>query len=116
MVATGRFPLFGYMPGGYAPLKDVYETDVLTLGSWRSHSSVTAIRRIEDEILERYIEGNFTPMQIIADGYDAMLVWPVIRSVNQAESSRRPAPLGPTVSKRAFDGAGWRMPPTFNGY
>ena len=55
-----------------------------------------------DPILEKYIELDRTPAEIIADGYDRDTVYQVVRMVDRNEYKRRPAAPGVRITDRAF--------------
>ncbi len=57
---------------------------------------------ILDPILERYIELDQTPQQIIEQGYSREDVLKVARMVDRSEYKRRQAAPGVKISKRAF--------------
>lgn len=125
-MAVGYATLYGDMAGGYAPLKDVPKLLVYRLSRWlnRDHEVIperiitrppTAELRedqkdadslppyeILDPILERYIELDMTPQQIIADGFNRDDVLRVTRMVDLNEYKRRQAAPGVKISKRAF--------------
>ena len=67
-----------------------------------------------DPILERYIEGDRSIEEIVADGFDADVVTRVVRMVDRNEYKRRQAPPGIRISRRAF-GRDRRYPIT-SGY
>jgi NAD+ synthetase len=64
---------------------------------------------ILDDILQRLIHNHQSAAQIVAAGYDALIVDRVIQMVARAEFKRRQAPPGLKITDRAF-GTGWRMP------
>ena len=55
-----------------------------------------------DPILEKYIELDRTPAEIIADGYDPDTVNQVVRMVDRNEYKRRQAAPGVRITERAF--------------
>ena len=57
---------------------------------------------ILDQILERYVERDFSANAIIADGFDADTVRRVVRLVDLNEYKRRQAPIGVRVTRKAF--------------
>ncbi len=125
-MAVGYATLYGDMVGGYAPLKDVPKLMVYRLARWINRKSVIIPERIitrpptaelrEDQkdedslppyeildpILERYIELDQTPQQIIEQGYSREDVLKVARMVDRSEYKRRQAAPGVKISKRAF--------------
>ena len=137
-MAVGYATLYGDMNGGYAPLKDVPKLLVYELARWRNRNEeIIPTRVIErppsaelrpdqqdsdslptydilDPILERYIENDISPAQIIAEGFDAETVKRVVRLVDINEYKRRQAAPGARITKRAF-GRDRRYPIT-SGY
>jgi len=137
-MSVGYATLYGDMAGGFSPLKDLSKTMVYRLCEWRNRQdAVIPVRIIErppsaelradqkdedslppydilDGILERYIELDQTPQEIIAAGYDRDTVVTVVRMVDRNEYKRRQAAPGVKISKRAF-GRDRRYPIT-SGY
>jgi len=137
-MSVGYATLYGDMAGGFAPLKDVPKTLVYELSRRCNRSAeIIPIRVIErppsaelrpgqvdedslppydvlDPILERYIEQDKTPEEIIAAGFDHDVVISVIRMVDRNEYKRRQAAPGVRISQRAF-GRDRRYPIT-SGY
>ena len=137
-MAVGYATLYGDMAGGFAPLKDVSKLLVYELAKWRSRSEQIIPRRIIDRppsaelrhdqkdedslppysvldpILERYIELDQSPEEIIDSGFDKNTVHEVIRLVDRNEYKRRQAAPGVKITKRAF-GRDRRYPIT-SGY
>ena len=125
-IAVGYATLYGDMAGGFAPLKDVPKTLVYKLSRWRNRSGEIIPQRIIerpptaelrfnqtdkdylppyevlDPILERYIELDHNPSEIIDAGYDRDTVYHVVRLVDRNEYKRRQAALGVRISERAF--------------
>ena len=140
-LAVGYSTLYGDAVGGFAPIKDIYKTDVWALARWRNeqavfHGEVPPIPQssitkepsaelspgqkdadslpdyaILDEILVRYIDGDEGNATLIASGFDPALITRVIRMVDRAEYKRRQYPPGTKVSARAF-GKDRRLPIT----
>ena len=140
-LAVGYSTLYGDAVGAFAPIKDVYKTDVWALAKWRNEQarlrgeiapipvgSITKEPSAElrpdqkdsdslpayqllDEVLLRYVEGDEGGPALIASGLDASLVKRVITMVDRAEYKRRQYPPGPKVSPRAF-GKDRRLPIT----
>jgi len=137
-MAVGYATLYGDMAGGYAPLKDVWKTLVYKLAKWRNTQQLVIPNRvierppsaelrhdqvdqdslpdynILDPILEQYIELDRHPEQIIDKGYDAEIVYKIIRLVDKNEYKRRQAAPGIRITERAF-GRDRRYPIT-SGY
>jgi NAD+ synthetase len=124
--AVGYATIYGDMCGGFAPIKDLYKTEVYALCRWRNAQSPVipeaVIERapsaelrenqtdqdslppyeVLDAILGRYIDLEKSSAEIIADGFDAALVQRVLRLVKVSEWKRRQAAPGPKLSRRAF--------------
>lgn len=140
-LAVGYSTLYGDAVGAFAPIKDIYKTDVWALSSWRNEQArmrgevppipVGSISKepsaelrpgqkdsdslpeyhLLDEVLLRYVEGDEGGAALIAAGLDASLVKKVITMVDRAEYKRRQYPPGTKVSTRAF-GKDRRLPIT----
>ena len=140
-LAVGYSTLYGDAVGAFAPIKDIYKTDVWALATWRNDQarlrgevppipvgSITKEPSAElrpdqkdsdslpeyhvlDEVLIRYVEGDEGGAALIASGLDASLVRRVITMVDRAEYKRRQYPPGTKVSARAF-GKDRRLPIT----
>ena len=119
-LAVGYATLYGDMAGGFAPLKDVSKTRVFSLCTWRNSQGdgpVIPERIIErppsaelrpqqrdddslppydvlDPILERYIELDQSPDEIISVGFAKETVYEVVRLVDKNEYKRRQAAPG----------------------
>ena len=131
-MAVGYATLYGDMCGAYAPLKDVYKTVVYRLSRWRNahaagqgdgnwipaavierppsaelrdnqtdQDSLPAYDEL-DAILGRFIEGEQSQAEIVAQGHDAETVRRVVRLVLLNEFKRRQSAPGPRVTTRAF--------------
>ena len=131
-MAVGYATLYGDMCGAYAPLKDVYKTVVYRLSRWRNAHAAqmnlpdaippAVIERPPsaelrddqtdqdslppydelDAILARFIEGEHSQAEIVADGFDANTVQRVVRLVLLNEFKRQQSAPGPRVTTRAF--------------
>ncbi|MFC5743889.1 NAD+ synthase [Dyella tabacisoli] len=130
-MAVGYATLYGDMCGAYAPLKDVYKTVVYKLSLWRNEAGqgdagwVIPPAVIErppsaelrdnqtdqdslppydelDAILARFIEGEQSQAEIVAQGFQADTVRRVVRLVLLNEFKRRQSAPGPRVTTRAF--------------
>ncbi|TVZ38379.1 NAD+ synthase (glutamine-hydrolysing) [Alteromonadaceae bacterium 2753L.S.0a.02] len=137
-MAVGYATLYGDMAGGLDVLKDVPKTTVFELARYRNrdHEVIpeSVILRppsaelapdqkdedslppyeILDQILELYIERDFSAQAIIEQGFDADQVHRIVRLVDLNEYKRRQAPVGIRISERAF-GRDRRYPIT-NGW
>ncbi|WP_460830305.1 NAD+ synthase [Lysobacter humi (ex Lee et al. 2017)] len=137
--AVGYATIYGDMAGGYAPLKDVYKTDVYRLARWRNTVGDPAIPvgvidrapsaelrenqkdqdslppyDVLDAILLRHVDQEQSRDEIVAAGFDAATVDKVLRLVRISEWKRHQAAPGPKLTRRAF-GRERRYPIT-NGY
>jgi NAD+ synthase (glutamine-hydrolysing) len=140
-LAVGYSTLYGDAVGGFAPIKDIYKTDVWALARWRNEEAISRgqaapipVRSIEkepsaelrpdqkdsdslpeyellDQLLTRYVDGDEGSAALIAAGFDSALVMRVIGLVDKAEYKRRQYPPGTKVSSRAF-GKDRRLPMT----
>jgi len=140
-LACGYSTLYGDAVGGYAPIKDIYKTDVWALSRWRNQvakdagevppipeNSITKEPSAElrpdqkdsdslpeyeilDQVLRAYVDDDLGRDAVIAAGFDKELVMRVIAMVDKAEYKRRQYPPGTKVSKRAF-GKDRRLPMT----
>ncbi len=126
--AVGYATIYGDMCGGYAPIKDLYKTEVFALARWRNRCGdgeripdavivrpPTAELRdgqldqdslppyeVLDAILRTHIDGEASSEEIVALGFAAATVAQVVRLVKISEWKRRQAAPGPKVSRRAF--------------
>ena len=140
-LACGYSTLYGDAVGGYAPIKDIYKTDVWALSRWRNSVAIAAgevapipensiskepsaeLRpdqkdsdslpeyELLDQILMQYVDEDKGLDALIAAGFDKTLVTRIIAMVDRAEYKRRQYPPGTKVSKRAF-GKDRRLPMT----
>jgi len=136
-LAVGYFTLYGDSVGGFAIIKDVLKTTVYELCEWiNKRAGKPLIPRaiidkapsaelrpdqrddqslppydVLDAILEMYVEFDLTASDIIARGYDEVLVRRIARLVDMNEYKRRQCPPGVRVSTKAF-GKDRRLPIT----
>ena len=140
-LAVGYSTLYGDAVGGFAPIKDIYKTDVWELARWRNEVArsrgeaepipVNSIEKepsaelrpdqkdsdslpdylLLDRVLTAYVDDDQGSEALIAAGFDEALVRRVIAMVDKAEYKRRQYPPGTKVSKRAF-GKDRRLPMT----
>ena len=140
-LAVGYSTLYGDAVGGFAPIKDIYKTDVWALARWRNAQASAAGERapipersitkepsaelrpdqkdsdslpdyeLLDKVLMRYVDGDEGFDALIAAGFESALVTRVIGLVDKAEYKRRQYPPGAKVSARAF-GKDRRLPMT----
>jgi NAD+ synthase (glutamine-hydrolysing) len=140
-LAVGYSTIYGDAVGGFAPIKDVFKTQVWELAKWRN---AEAERRGEtppippntiskepsaelapgqrdsdslppydllDDILDDYVENDSGSAELVEHGFDPDTVEQVLRLVDRAEYKRRQFPPGPKVSVRNF-GRDRRLPVT----
>ncbi len=140
-LAVGYSTLYGDAVGGYAPIKDLYKTQVWDLANWRNEQAkrngqtppipVNSIikepsaelrpgqkdsdslpdYKVLDQLLHIYIDQDGGRPGAIAAGFDAALVDRVVQLVDRAEYKRRQYPPGTKISGKAF-GKDRRLPIT----
>jgi NAD+ synthase (glutamine-hydrolysing) len=140
-LAVGYSTLYGDAVGGYAPIKDLFKSDVWALATWRNkmaiergetppipENSITKEPSAElrpgqkdtdslpdykvlDQILNIYIDEDLGLNGVLAAGFDLELATKILRMVDAAEYKRRQYPPGTKISKRAF-GKDRRLPIT----
>ena len=140
-LAVGYSTLYGDAVGGFAPIKDIYKTDVWALSSWRNELAVKLgqpapipVNSIEkepsaelrpdqkdsdslpdyielDKVLTAYVDQDMGFDALVEAGFEKELVARVIGLVDKAEYKRRQYPPGTKVSVRAF-GKDRRLPMT----
>jgi NAD+ synthase (glutamine-hydrolysing) len=132
-LAVGYCTMYGDMAGGLAVISDVPKTMVYELADYINRereiiprSTITKPPSAElkpnqvdqdslppydqlDEILQRYIEKEESPDDVVAAGFDRVMVERVITMVDRNEYKRKQAAPGLKVTSRAF-GFGRRMP------
>ena len=138
--AVGYTTIYGDMCGGYAPIKDLYKTEVYALARWRNavagapvipwgvinrppSAELRANQKdqdtlpaydVLDAVLFRYIDQEQSRDEIVTAGFAPETVELVLGLVRISEWKRHQAAPGPKVSRRAF-GRERRYPIT-NGY
>lgn len=126
--AVGYATIYGDMCGGYAPIKDLYKTEVFALARWRNAVAgapvipPAVIARppsaelrenqtdqdslppydVLDAILLRHVDQEQSRDEIVRAGFDAATVDRVLRLVRISEWKRHQSAPGPKVSRRAF--------------
>ncbi|MET0654994.1 MAG: NAD(+) synthase, partial [Pseudoxanthomonas sp.] len=126
--AVGYATIYGDMCGGYAPIKDLYKTEVFALARWRNTVGGTPVipeavisrppsaelrenqtdqdslppYDVLDAILLRYVDQEQSRDEIVAAGFEAEVVDRMLRLVRINEWKRHQAAPGPKVSRRAF--------------
>jgi NAD+ synthase (glutamine-hydrolysing) len=140
-LAVGYSTLYGDAVGGFAPIKDIYKTDVWALAHWRNQQGIKTGQvapipersitkepsaelrpgqkdsdslpdyKVLDKLLMAYVDQDRGYEQLLSDGFDPQLVRRVLSLVDKAEYKRRQYPPGTKVSSRAF-GKDRRLPMT----
>ncbi|HUD41666.1 MAG TPA: NAD+ synthase [Dokdonella sp.] len=126
--AVGYATIYGDMCGGYAPIKDLYKTEVFALARWRNAAGAAPVipqavidrppsaelrdnqtdqdslppYDILDAILFRTVDQEQSRAEIVAEGFDPATVDHVLRLVRINEWKRHQAAPGPKISRRAF--------------
>jgi len=137
-MAVGYSTLYGDMAGGFDVLKDVPKTLVFRLAWHRNSLSPVIPERvitrppsaelapdqkdedslpgydILDQILNLYVERDYSAEAIVAEGFERADVERVVRLVDINEYKRRQAPIGVRITERGF-GKDRRYPIT-NGW
>jgi NAD+ synthase (glutamine-hydrolysing) len=138
--AVGYATIYGDMCGGYAPIKDLYKTEVFALANWRNTVGGAPVipqavidrppsaelrdnqkdqdslppYDVLDAILLRYVDQEQSRAEIVAAGFNPDVVERMLWLVRSSEWKRHQSAPGPKVSRRAF-GRERRYPIT-NGY
>ena len=131
--AVGYGTLYGDMCGGISVLGDVYKTQVYELAQYVNRTTEIIPQNtltkppsaelrpdqkdsdslpeygILDEILFQYIEKRLGPDELIAMGYDTIMVHRILKLVNTSEYKRYQTPPILRISPKAF-GMGRRLP------
>ena len=140
-LAVGYSTMYGDAVGGFAPIKDLYKTQVWQLATWRNELAIlqgdtppipeNSIKKepsaelapnqkdsdslpeykLLDQILSIYIDEDGGRPAALAAGFDPLLVDKVVGLVDRAEYKRRQYPPGTKISARAF-GKDRRLPIT----
>lgn len=124
--ATGYATLYGDMNGGFAPLKDIYKTQVYALAKYRNSLGFVIPERVItrppsaelsdnqtdqdslpnydvlDNILKKLLEQRLSSAEIIAQGFDDKIVNQVVCLIIQSEHKRRQSAPGVKISDNAF--------------
>ena len=136
--AVGYSTLYGDTVGAWAPIKDVYKTQVYKICEWRNMSNEfeakeaipesiisrapTAELRsnqtdeeslypydLLDGVLELFIDHEFSASSIVEMGFDPVAVERIIGLVKSSEFKRKQSPIGPRLTRKNF-GRGRRIP------
>ena len=125
-LAVGYSTLYGDMAGGFDALKDCPKLLVYALASYRNTLGYCIPQRVIDrppsaelapdqtdqdnlppyeeldEIIERYVEEDQSPEQIVRAGFAESDVKRVVRLIDLNEYKRRQAPVGVRITTRGF--------------
>ena len=127
-LSVGYSTLYGDLAGGFAPIKDVYKTDVFRLARYLNERAgrelipVSIIERppsaelrpdqrdqdslppydLLDGVLEEYVELDRSREELLADGFDPSVVERGVALIDRAEYTRRQAPPGVKLRPKAF--------------
>ena len=136
-VAMGYATLYGDMNGGFAPIKDLYKTQVFAISRWLNiHRNQEIIPQeiidrkpsaelrpnqtdqdslpeyaVLDEMLYNILEKNATPKDLIKQGFLDTEVRQTFRRLYNAEFKRRQGAIGTKLSNSTF-GIDWTIPIT----
>ncbi len=136
-IAVGYSTIYGDSAGGFAPIKDVFKTDVWWLARWYNESkgksiipvsSITKAPSAElrpgqtdqdslpeyqllDDVLRLLIEKSATVDEVVGLGFDRTLVAEIDEKVRQAQWKRSQGAIGTKTTQLAF-GSGRRVPIT----
>lgn len=136
-IAVGYSTMYGDSAGGFAPIKDLFKTDVWKISRWLNErgnkelipsNSITKEPSAElradqvdtdslpdyqilDEVLTLLIEQSATIEQVVAHGHDAELVEKIDALVRASEWKRSQGAIGTKTTAVAF-GTGRRVPLT----
>ena len=136
-VAVGYSTMYGDSAGGFAPLKDVFKTDVWRISRWLNESgdtevipqnSITKEPSAElkpgqvdtdslpeygelDAILSLLIEESATIEEVVSAGHDTLLVEKIEAMIRASEWKRSQGAIGTKTTSVAF-GTGRRVPLT----
>ena len=123
---VGYATLYGDMCGAYAPIKDLFKTDLYDLARWHTQEhdmipesiltkapsaelrlnqkdsdSLPPYERL-DPILRALVEEDASPVDLIEAGHSPQEVAQVARLLSSSEYKRRQAAPGPKLGRRAF--------------
>ena len=136
-VAVGYSTMYGDAAGGFAPIKDVYKTDVWNLAETYNRINGSAVipqnsiskppsaelrpgqldqdslpdYHLLDSVLALLIEGKKTVAEVVAAGFDTATVTRIDKMVRASEWKRSQGAIGTKTTEIAF-GRGRRVPLT----
>lgn len=130
--AMGFSTLYGDTAGAFAPLGDVYKTDVFALARYRNRALGEVIPQaiidkapsaelydgqrdddrlppydLLDPLLAAHVEGGMDRGELISAGFGTELVDRVLPMVSRFEFKRRQEPLSPQISPFSFSERAW---------
>jgi NAD+ synthase (glutamine-hydrolysing) len=136
-IAVGYSTMYGDSAGGFAPIKDLYKTEVWSLSRWLNESSGKELipwNSIEkppsaelrpdqvdqdslpeyemlDKVIELLVEKSMTVAEVAQTGFKRSLVQEIDAMIRRSEWKRSQGAIGTKVSAVAF-GTGRRVPLT----
>jgi NAD+ synthase (glutamine-hydrolysing) len=136
-VAVGYSTMYGDSAGGFAPIKDLFKTDVWWLAKWYNEQRGTTViparsiskapsaelrpgqldqetlpeYKVLDDVLRLLIEKSATVEEVVGLGFDHQLVTDIDDKVRKAEWKRSQGAIGTKTTQLAF-GTGRRVPIT----
>lgn len=139
-LAVGYGTIYGDTCGGFAPLKDLYKSQIFELCRWRNAQGdgeripVAVIERppsaelrdnqrdddslppypLLDDLLARHLDRGESSVELIADGFDPDVVRRVLRLVKISEWKRQQYAPGPQLTDTIFGSP--RRQPITSGY
>jgi NAD+ synthase (glutamine-hydrolysing) len=129
--AMGFSTLYGDTAGAFAPLGDMYKTQVYELAGYLNTSGIvipqTIIEKapsaelyegardedrlppyeILDQILIHHIDEGWGLEELVLEGFDYNLCSEVLKLVSEAEFKRRQEPMAPEISGASFALRAW---------
>ncbi len=136
-IAVGYSTIYGDSAGGFAPIKDLFKTDVWWLARWYNEQAGKAVipvssitkppsaelrpgqvdqdslpeYQILDDVLRLLIEKSATVDEVVGLGFERELVAEIDEMVRRAEWKRSQGAIGTKTTQLAF-GSGRRVPIT----
>ena len=136
-LAMGYATLYGDMNGGFAPIKDLYKTQVFAIARWlNKHRNQEVIPQeiidrkpsaelrpnqtdqdslpeyeVLDKMLHNILEKNATVQELIAQGFDETEVRQTFDRLYKSEYKRKQGAIGTRLSNSLF-GYDWVIPQT----
>ncbi len=119
--AVGFSTLYGDTAGAYAPIGDIYKSEVFALAKWRRSKSASIPQNcidkkpsaelypdakdedrlppydVLDSILYDHIEEELGAKELVLSGHEPAVVQKVLKAVKNAEYKRRQEPISPHV-------------------